>query len=642
MQEANIKITTISDAGTLPQVLVDNYEKYKNRISMRKKKYGIWNEYTWEHCYNNIKSLALGLKGLGMERGDKVCIIGDNDPQWFWAELAAQSMGGIVIGMYIDATSSEIEYLVNHSESKFAVAKDQEQVDKFLDIQDRLPGLRKVIYWDDEGMWAYKDNSLIISYADVIEMGNDYEKSNPYFFKKSVSMGQRDDIAVLCYTSGTTGLPKGAMISYDYLFNAIRASNILTPVYDTDDYLSFLTPAWIAEQCGGIAGWLINRAIVDFPEEPETVQENLKEISPQYVGFGPRQWQSFFLMTQKKINDAGRLKKLLYDICMPIGYKIADFGLVQRRKPPLFWKILYLIADWICFRPIKDYFGIRRLRVGSTGGAALGPDIFHWFRALGVELKEGYGLTETLIAAGHGDVVKVGTAGPPGPDGQVRISADGEILLANDRVFRGYYKQPEETARTIKNGWVHTGDAGVIDEDGHVIILDRVKDMLKLRGGGKYSPTYIENRLKFSSYIKDAMAVGGEDKDFLFAIISIDFDNVGRWTERKRIPYTTFVDLSQKTEVADLVLRDVQRVNKTLPEGAKIHKYVLLPKEFDPDEGELTRTRKIRRAFIAEKYSHLINAAYTNIEKVTAETEVKYRDGRTGKTATNIFIRSAD
>jgi long-chain acyl-CoA synthetase len=347
-------------------------------------------------------------------------------------------------------------------------------------------------------------------------------------------------------------------------------------------------------------------------------------------------------MVQMKINDTNVIKRLLYKLCLPIGYKIADFKLEQRKKPTLFWQFLYMIADWVCFRPIRDHLGLQKVRTGITGGSSLGPDIFRWFRAIGINIKEGYGLTEINPVAIHGDIVKAGTVGPPVPGVTVRISNEGEILVSSDAKFQGYYKQPEEAAKMVVDGWVKTGDAGTFDEDGHLIILDRVKDMLLLKEGQKFSPTYIENRLKFSPYVKDVMVIGGEEREYIFAIINIDFDNVGRWAERNKIPYTTYVDLSQKTEVYDLIQRDVERVNKTLPSGARVKKYALLHKEFDPDEGELTRTRKLRRSFLEDRYGNLINAAYEGQAKVTTEAQVTYRDGRRGSVTTDINIRTLE
>jgi long-chain acyl-CoA synthetase len=370
--------------------------------------------------------------------------------------------------------------------------------------------------------------------------------------------------------------------------------------------------------------------------------ENIREIGPQFLLLGPRQWQGLVSMVQMKMNDAGWLKRWLYRLSLAVGYRYAGarYAGGQNGPSPL-QAALYRLADWACLMHIRDALGLRRLRVGLTGGSALGPDVFRWFQAVGVNIKEAYGLTEVNPVAMHGDWPKPGTCGPVVPGVQVKISEEGEVWVSSDPVFAGYYKQPEETAKTLENGWVKTGDAGAFDEDGHLIIYDRLKDMLQLKGGEKYSPTYIENRLKFSAYVKDGMVVGGKERPFLFMIITIDFDNVGRWAEKKGYPYTTFVDLSQRPEVYDLIEQDVVRVNKGLPPGARIRRFSLLHKEFDPDEGELTKTRKLRRSFLEEKYKDLIEAAYSGRTKVTTEAQVKYRDGRTAKIQTEITIKDA-
>jgi long-chain acyl-CoA synthetase len=578
---------------------------------------------------------------LEFKRGDKISIVGDNDPEWYWAELAAQALGGAAVGMYVDVIPDEVRYIADHSDSVFAVVKDQEQCDKFLEVIDRLPKIKKIIYWDPKGMRAYRSNPLITSFGEVVEMGRGVEEESPGLFEELVGQGKSTDCAVICYTSGTTGMPKGALISHAYLIEGARKFARVNPWSPSDEYLSFVPLAWIAEQLFMVA-WLLWGMPVNYPESPDTVQENIREIGPRLLLLGPRQWQGLVSTVQMKINDAGPIRRWLYRLSMAIGYKWADYRYEKRRTPPLHWSVLYKLADWACLMHIRDHLGLRRTRVGLTGGSSLGPDVFRWFQAVGVNIKEAYGLTEVNPVAMHREWPKAGTVGPVVPGVEVKISEEGEIWITSNPIFDGYYKQPEETERVVEDGWVKTGDAGVFDEDGHLIVLDRMKDMLTLKGGEKYSPTYIENRLKFSPYIKDGMVVGGEDKEYLFAIINIDFDNVGRWAEKNGYPYTTFVDLSQKKEVYDLISKDVERVNKDLPEGARVRKFSLLHKEFDPDEGELTKTRKLRRSFLEQKYKAMIEAAYSDQPKVSTEAEVKYRDGRTAVIKTDILIRTLE
>jgi long-chain acyl-CoA synthetase len=427
------------------------------------------------------------------------------------------------------------------------------------------------------------------------------------------------------------------MIHYDYFAEACKSINMVNPAYEGDEYVSYMSPAWITENFLGLAQWLNRRTVVNFPEEPETVQENIREIGPATLLLGARQWESLISMVQMKMADAGLIQRLVFSLCMPFGYRIANYKFKQRR-PPSYWRFLYLLADWVCFRHIRDNLGLRRLRVAATGGAPLGPDVMTWFHAIGVNIKQFYGLTELVMMACHGDIVKPGTVGDVCEGVTIKISDDGEILATNAAPFRGYYKDPDETARVMDGIWLKTGDAGSFDEHGQLIVIDRVKELLTLKGGEKYSPTFIENRLKFSPFIKDAI-VFGEGKDYVFAIINIDFDNVGRWAEKHRVSYTTYVDLSQKGEINELIRAHVDTVNKTLPPKARLQKYVILHKEFDPDEGELTRTRKLRRALIKERYSKVIDTAYAGEEKLLAEAEVRYRDGRTGKVTTELKIR---
>jgi long-chain acyl-CoA synthetase len=629
----------IKARNTFPKIMLDNYRSYPDEVSMRKKDFGIWQKYTWTEVYENIKYMALGLKSLGLERGEKVCVVGDNDPEWYWAEVAIQSVGGACMGLYLDAMPADVEYIVNNSDSVFAFAKDQEQVDKFLDIKEKLPQVKRVIFWDDKGMMGYKTNPWLIELAELIQLGREYENQHPDLFYESVEQGTEKDMAVLAYTSGTTSLPKGAIISHEFLIKGgIRWSAVALPL-EGDENLSYMSPAWIAEQFY-IAMWLLFRIKINFPEAPETVMENIREIGSRQLGLGPMQWQDILSRVQMKIMDTGPIRRSIYKTCLSIGYKTAEYKMTEGKVTPFYWKLLGAVANRLCLYHICDNLGLKKLRFGITGGSALGPDVIRWYMAIGANIKDAYGLTELNPVALQRRVIKPGTSGPVAPGTEVKLSEEGEILARSDAMFDGYYNNPEETESMVEDGWLKTGDCGTFDEDGHLIVYDRLKDMLPIKGGGTYSPTYIQNRLKFSPFIKDAMIVGGTEKEFLFGIITIDFDNVGKWAEKNRISYTTFVDLSQKNDVYDLVEKDVVRVNKTLPENAKIHRYTLLHKEFDADEGELTKSRKLRRSFLEERYGDLLSAAYDGKQEIAIEADVKYRDGRVGKTKTNLKIRT--
>jgi len=407
------------------------------------------------------------------------------------------------------------------------------------------------------------------------------------------------------------------------------------------EYLSFISPAWVAEQVIGIAGWVKYGIRVSFAESPETVLPDLREIGADSFLFGPFQWETFLSMVLARIQDTYFIQRVVYKACMHVGYVVADYLLEKGQQPPVAWRVAYALADLICLRPIRDYLGLRKVKIAFTAGSQLGPDIFKWFRAIGVHLSEVYGLSEATPLTGHGEEVRVGTIGPPLPGVEVKISDDGEMLVKSPAMFSGYYKDAQATSDRMINGYFRTGDAAVI-KDGQVIFLDRMKDMLELKGGNKYSPTYIENRLKFSPFIKDAMVGGREEALYLYALVIIDYENVGKWAEKNRIPYTTYADLSQKKETYDLTLKEVRRVNDTLPEGVRIKKYVHLHKEFDADEGELTRTRKLKRNFLEERYGYVVDAIYGSQKEITAEAEVKYRDGRKSKVTTTIPIKEVE
>ena len=623
---------------TLPQYLQQTAQRYgAQKIAIRKKQFGIWREFTWAESYQRVRHLALGLLQLGLAHGDKVCIIGDNDPEYFWAQLAIQSCGGIAAGIFTDSAPNEIQYIVQHSDAVFVFAKDQEQCDKLVEIHAQIPAVRRVIYWEDKGLWNYRDPWLT-NFEQVSALGCELDQREPKRFEECVAQGKGDNLAIFCYTSGTTGLPKGAMIAHRNLVGGCQLYSQVDRRNDTDEYLSFLPPAWITENVLGLAVHVMNGMVVNFPEEPETVQDNLREISPHALLFSSRLWESLVSMVQARIADSSWINRALYNFFMPIGYRVADmrFG---KGGVPIWWSFLYWLGELAVFAPLRDKLGLVRVKSAYSAGAALSPDVVRFFRAIGVNIKNLFGSTEAIIHTLHvGSDIKFETVGVAPPGMQIKIDSDGQVLVAGPTVFQGYYKNPEATAQALKEGWFHTGDAGYLREDGHLIYLDRVKDLLELATGDKFSPQYIEGRLKFSPYVKDVMVVGGRERAFVTAIINIDFANVGRWAEKKRLSYTTFVDLSQKPAVYDLIRQDVVRVNETLPPAARVKSFVLLHKEFDPDEGDLTRTRKLRRNVMEERYRELIEAMYGGKEQVQVSAQVKYRDGRAGVIETAVRV----
>lgn len=626
---------------TLPQFLKQHAEQTPNKIAMRLRDYGIWHPITWKEYYEHVKYLALGLISLGLQPEETIAIIGDNRPEWVMAELAAQSVGAKSIGIYQDSVVNEMIYIFNHADVAFIVVEDQEQVDKILEMWDELKGVKKVIYYDPKGLRNYSEDFLMY-FPAVQELGRKYEQENPAWFEARVAQGKGSDLAILSTTSGTTGNPKLAMLTHQSMLSMGRNLMAVDPLTPEDEFVSFLPLAWIGEQmmcmsCGLQVGFTIN-----FPEEPETVQHDIREIGPQVMFSPPRIWENLVSQVQVKIEDSTWLKKKLYNWAMPIGYRMADLNF-RKEKPSLWMKALYFLADWIIFQEIKDLLGLRHLKRAYTGGAALGPDVFRFFHALGVNLKQIYGQTEINgIAVVHRDGdVKFQTVGTPIPETDIRIDENGEILMRSPAMMEGYYRNPEATAETLKDGWLHSGDAGYFDDDGHLIVIDRAKDVMTLHDGTKFSPQFIENKLKFSPYIKEAVVFGG-DWPYVTAMINIDFPNVGKWAENHQIAYTTYTDLAQKPQIYHLIGSHVQTSNADLPPAARIQRFLLLHKELDADDAELTRTRKVRRKLIAQRYEDIISALYSNSPYVDVDQTITYQDGRTARIRTRLTIETVE
>ena len=623
---------------TLPGLLVNNRQKFGDKkVALREKEYGIWQEYTWEDYYEHVKNFALGLYSLGFKRGDKLAIIGDNRPEWVWAELAAQSLGGIPLGIYQDSVLTEVIYVIDHSDATIVVAEDQEQCDKILELKEKIPKVVKLIYTDPKGMRHY-DDDLLLSFPAVEDLGREKEAIDPQLFEENVRKLSEEDIAIIAYTSGTTGFPKGSILTHKNMLTMAKNLNIVDPKYEDDEFVSFLPLPWVGEQMVGVSTALYVGFTVNFPEEPETAMEDLYEIGPNLIFSPPRIWEGLSRSIIVRIRDASFLKRLVYNLALPIGYKWADFKF-EKIRPPWYWKILYSLAYIGVFRALKDRLGFSRLRSATTGGALLGPDVFRFFHALGIELKQIYGQTEisgisTIHRAGD---VKYDTVGHPIPETEIKISDEGEILSRSPALFQGYWKNPEATEEVVRDGWLHSADAGYFTEEGHLVCIDRVKDLMELSNGTKFSPLFIENKLKFCPYIVEAVVVGHQ-KNFISGLICIDFKHTGKWAEEHNIPYTTYTDLSSKPEIYKLIEKEVYQVNKTLPKEMQIRKFLLLYKELDADDQELTRTRKVRRTFVNEKYKKEIDAIYGDHDTVKVETKITYQDGRTATIRTNLYI----
>jgi len=629
------------DEDTFPKLLRRNYLKWAaNRVAYRYKDYGIWHELTWKDLYERIKFFALGLTSLGFAPKDKIAICGENAPEWFMGQIAAQSLGGSSVGLYTDSIPSELQFIIQHSDARILMADDQEQVDKLQSIREQIPQVEKVIFWVARGMWGYEDPWLI-GFDDVLEMGKAYEEAHPNAFENFVSQTRAEDIAVLLYTSGTTGLPKGSMVTYRNLLGLFHGWDATLPWSEKDENLSFLPPAWIGEQIFTVAPNLIKGVVINFVEKAETIRSDLREIAPRVILLGARQWEMICSEIQAKMIDSPFWKKFLYQSFLPVGYKIAQ-AQEERKKASLFWRVLKVVGYWTVFRHLQDKIGLTKTRTPISAGAALSPDTFRFFRGIGVPVVQGYGSTEVSgldVLQVEPEYFRSEGSGHPFPGVEVRLTEDGEILLGGVGVVQGYYKQPDETAKSFKDGYFHTGDGGYMDEEGELYVIDRVKDMQTLKCGEKFSPTYIEGRLKFSPFIKDAMVIGNQ-RDYVTAMLDMDFENTGRWAERNHIPYTSHPDLSQIPEVRKLLAGVIQRINTVLPEATRVKKFIVLHKDFDPDEAELTRTRKLRREFVEKRYAVLIEAMYQGQEEVDIETTITYRDGRKSLMRLPIYIET--
>ena len=623
---------------TLPQFLLKNAREHPTAPALREKEKGIWQEWSWADYLGHVRAFALGLVSLGFGRDDKLAILSDNRPQVYAAMVAAQVVGGVPVPVYQDAIAREIQHVVEHADAKIVFAEDQEQVDKILELKGSLPKITKVIYEDPKGLRHYTD-PLLMSLAQLEELGRKLDAERPGLFEELVRATKSHDMALICYTSGTTGAPKGAMISHGNFVSAIQGILEIEKYQRTDQMLAYLPPAWIGDTFWSLAGSLIVGCTVNCPERPETVLENLREIGPHFMVAPPRIWENLVSTVQVKMADASWVKRRLYRWLMPAGEEAAR-RTMEKQPLSLRLRVLRALGEFFVFAPLRDHLGFRRTRYAYTGGAPLGPEIFLFFRSLGINLKQVYGqceITGVSCVQRDGDV-KLGTVGKPFPNTEVRLTEAGEVLTRSPGVFLGYYKNAEATAAAVRDGWLYSGDAALFDQDGHLIVIDRAKDVTALADGTKFAPQYIENKLKFSPYIREAVAVG-QDRPYVGAMVNIDMENVGKWAERRKIAYTTYTDLAQKPQVYDLIAEEVERVNRDLPEGTRISKYVLLHKELDPDDEEVTRTRKVRRGFVATKYADIINALYAEAAAVGVTSVITYQDGRQATVRTELAIR---
>ncbi|MCF8107465.1 MAG: AMP-binding protein [Desulfohalobiaceae bacterium] len=624
---------------TIPKLFVQKCREYGDaRVAMREKEFGIWKPFTWQDYYNNVKYISLGLISLGLQKGDRVALMGDNRPEGLWVEMAALCAGGVGVWLFQESMLDEVKYIIDHSDARFFVGETQEEVDKGLAIKDECPKLKTIIWDDPKGMRTYKQDFLC-SIEKLQKIGREKEQEDPDLFERLIQQGHGDDICLQFYTSGTTGLPKGVLLTHWNMLTMGKNLMEVDPCSPENDFVSYLPFAWIGEQMMSISCGLQIGYTINFPEEPSTSMDNIREIGPHVMFAPPRLYEGMTRRVQVKYMDASWIKRKIYEIGTKIGYKAAEYKFEQ--KPvPVSLQFLNFLAYWLMQKKLKDHLGLSRVQHAYTGGGAMGPDHFRFFHALGVNLKQIYGQTEVAgIAFVHRDGdIKFDTVGTPIPQTEVAIAEDGEILCKSPSVFIGYYKNEEATRKTLKDGWLHTGDKGFIDEDGHLVVFDRSKDVMTLSDGRPFSPQYLETRLKFSPYIQEAWVIGHE-KSYITTVLCIDYSVVGKWADEKKINYTSYSELSQKPQVYDLLEAQIRTVNKDLPDPAKVKKFVSLYKVFDADDEELTRTSKLKRAFVEKRYQDIVRALYQDTDTVHMDTTITYEDGREQHIKTDLRIQ---
>ncbi|MBQ8101525.1 MAG: long-chain fatty acid--CoA ligase [Afipia sp.] len=613
----------VAQADTYPKMLRLNAAEHGKEIALREKDFGLWRVFTWNDYQNRVRDFTLGMIELGIKRGDVIGIIGDNRPDWVAAEIAAHAVGGMSLGMYRESLPEEVLYLLTYGETKIVFAEDEEQVDKLLELGDRAPHLKHIVYSDPRGMRKYSDPRLLDA-DKLAKMGRDRAAREPQLYDQLVDATKGDDVAILCTTSGTTSNPKLAMLAAGRVLSHCANYLAFDPKGPDDEYVSVLPLPWIMEQVYALGKGLLSRMKVNFVEEPDTMMNDFREIAPTFVLFAPRIWEAIAADVRARVMDASPLKQRLYDIGMKSGLA----ALAEGKHSAL--------ADTLLFRALRDRLGFSRLRSAATGGAALGPDTFKFFRAMGVPLRTLYGQTETLGAftLHKPDEVDPDTTGVSMAENieiEIRdpdVNGVGEIVVRHPNMFSGYYKNEAATAADMRDGWMHSGDAGYFNKSNQLVVIDRIKDLAQTSRGDRFSPQYIENELKFSPYVAEAVVLG-DGRDYLAAMLCIRFSIVSKWAEKNRLSFTTYTDLSSRPETYELLRKEVEAVNATLPPAQRISKFLLLYKELDADDGELTRTRKVRRTVINEKYGDIINAIYGDRPDIDIDTVIRFQDGTT-------------
>ncbi len=622
----------VAAADTYPKLLRLNAREHGGEIALREKDLGLWRLFTWNDYQRRVHDFALGLVELGLARGDVIGIIGDNRPDWVAAEIASHAIGAMSLGLYRDVLDEEAAYLLTYGEAKLVFAEDEEQVDKLLNLADRVPQLKHIVYSDSRGMRKYDDPRLIEA-DKLAAMGRDRAAREPALYDQLVDATRAEDCAILCTTSGTTAHPKLAMLAAGRVLRHCAAYLVFDPKGPDDEYVSVLPLPWIMEQVYALGKGLLCRMKVNFVEQPDTMMNDFREIAPTFVLFAPRVWEAIAADVRARVMDASPLKQGLYELGMTTGLAALSKGKHST------------LADLLLFRALRDRLGFTRLRSAATGGAALGPDTFKFFQAMGVPLRTLYGQTELLGAytLHPADKVDPDTTGVPmSGDIEIRIESPdsqgvGEIVVRHPNMFLGYYKNPETSAADMKDGWMYSGDAGYFNDNQQLVVIDRIKDLAETTRGARFSPQYLENKLKFSPYVAEAVVLGA-GRDALAAMLCIRYSIISKWAEKTRIAFTTYTDLASRPEVYALLQKEVEAVNATLPPAQRISRFLLLYKELDADDGELTRTRKVRRGVINEKYGDIIDAIYRGESHIPVDTVIRFQDGTTQRVRTTLRV----
>jgi long-chain acyl-CoA synthetase len=633
-------------ADTFPRLLQLHARQRPGATAIREKDLGIWQSWSWSQMLLEVEQIAAGLHQAGFQRGDHLAIVGENRPRLYFTMIAVQCLGGIPVPMYQDAVAPEMAFVFSNAEIKFAVVEDQEQVDKMLEVRETVPHLKRIIYEDPRGLRNY-DQAGLASYEQIRALGEQFLKEHPTVIDDEIAKGRADEVAAMFYTSGTTGNPKGVVLGYSNLLAAGNAGAAMESLTHREEVLAYLPMAWIGQNIFSYTQWLVCGFTVNCPESAATVMADMREIGPTYYFAPPRVLEGLLTQVMIRMEDASAIKRRLFHYFMDVAKRVGG-RLLDKQPVGAGDRLLYSLGDWMVYAPLRNALGMSRIRVAYTAGEAIGPDLFTFYRSLGINLKQLYGSTETsvFVCVQPNGGVKPDTVGPPVSGVEIRLTDLGEILIRSPGLFREYYKSPDATREAKDDeGWFHTGDAGYFDAEGHLKIIDRAKDVGKLADGTLFAPKYLENKLKFFPTIKEAVAFG-DRREMVCAFINIDMEAVGNWAERRSLPYTGYTDLASKPEVVELIREAVEKVNADLANdpklaNAQIRRFIVLHKELDADDEELTRTRKVRRRFIQDKYSVLVDAMYSGRKEQFIETMVKFEDGRTGTVAATLQVRDA-